>query len=275
MAGRKHSRGLWIGLLLSAILAGPAFAEQPQKLEPSGYVNDFAGALDAGSSAQLESLCSQVEHKTGAQITVVTIRSLEGSTAPDFANRLFARWGVGHKQDNRGVLILLAVEDRKYWVEVGYGLEPILPDGKVGGFGREIVPALRQGDYGGALVQLTSRIAHVIAGDRGVTLDLPSRPAPPSPPEEQPSSMPTSAIVYILFLVAALLLPPLGRFLLFALGIRTYPRRGRGAGGWWFPGGGFFGGGSSGGFGGGGFGGGGFGGFGGGMSGGGGAGGSW
>lgn len=87
--------------------------------------------------------------------------------------------------------------------------------------------------------------------------------------------MPSSAIAFLLFLAAALFLPPMIRFLLLALGIRSYRQRGRGSGSWWFPGGGFFGGGSGGSFGGGGFGGGGFGGFGGGMSGGGGAGGSW
>ncbi len=68
-------------------------------------------------------------------------------------------------------MILVAPNDRKYWTEVGYGLEAILPDGKVGGFGREAVPFLRQNDYSGAVLLITQRVASVIAEDQKVTLD--------------------------------------------------------------------------------------------------------
>ena len=69
------------------------------------------------------------------------------------------------------MLILLATDDHKYWTTVGYGLESILPDGKVGGFGREMVPVLRSGNYAGAVTLMTARVASVIAEDAGVTLD--------------------------------------------------------------------------------------------------------
>ena len=251
--------GLW-GALLLALLAVPARAEKVEQLKLTGYVNDFAGVLSAQAREQLTALCTEVDQKTRAQIAVVTIRSLEGDTPQDFANRLFKQWGVGYKPDDRGVLILLAVSDRKYWAEVGYGLEPILPDGKIGGFGREMVPMLRQGDYGGALLHLTSRIAEVIASGRGVTLG--SRPAAQRPRREQNGR---AAVVLLVFLFFFLLFWPL----LWASRRGGHYRRG-GWGGPWTLGGGL---GSSGG--GGGFGGGGFGGFGGGASGGGGAGGSW
>jgi uncharacterized protein len=154
-----------------AFLFSPrARAERVEQLQPQGYVNDFAGALDAQTKAQLTALCAEVDQKTGAQIALVTIRSLENQPVEDFAVKLATRWGVGHKGDNRGVLILLAPTDHQYRTEVGYGLEPILPDGKVGGFGREMVPRLRQGDYSGALLRLTGQIAEVIAGDRHVVL---------------------------------------------------------------------------------------------------------
>src|SRR5215471_14466070 len=126
-------------------------AEPIKQLKPTGYVNDFAGVIDPESAEAIRSLCEQIDHKAKAQIAVVTIHSLDGRDIEGYSVDLYQAWGIGPKSENRGVLILLAVDDRKYWTEVGYGLEPILPDGKVGGYGREIVPLLKQRDYGGAV----------------------------------------------------------------------------------------------------------------------------
>jgi uncharacterized protein len=250
---------LFLGLCL---LATGASAEKVPDLKASNYVNDFAGVLDSGTQEKLNQLCLEVESKTKAQIAVVTIKSLEGETVEQFAVDLFKAWGIGGKQDNWGILVLLAVEDRKYRVEVGYGLEPILPDGKVGGFGREMVPNLRAGDYGGALGLMTNRIAQTIAQDAGVTLLQTT--VPPRRKRQEVSN----ALPFILFLIFILF--PVFGFFLRLLGLVRPRRRSYWSGGW--GGGGF----SGGGFGGGGFsGGGGFGGFGGGSSGGGGASGGW
>jgi uncharacterized membrane protein YgcG len=163
----------WWTVVLAGILCLPLVtrAEKVKSLQPRGYVNDFAGVLDSQTAQQITNICTEVDEKTHAQMAVVTVKTLEGLEASDFANQLFKTWGVGHKGDNRGVLILLAAADHKYWTEVGYGLEPILPDGKVGGFGREMVPSLRAGDFNAALLHLTTQIADVIAADRGVNLD--------------------------------------------------------------------------------------------------------
>lgn len=255
-----RARGLLLALLLALVLPFTARAEKVEQLKPEGYVNDFAGVLNEQAKAQLTALCTEVDQKTKAQIAVVTIHSLEGVPVEDFGIRLATRWGVGHKGDNRGVLILLAVDDHKYRTEVGYGLEPILPDGKVGGFGREMVPRLRAGDYSGALLHLTSEIAAVIAQERGVALG--------SLPVEQPSAPREELRVPRLFPALGLLLLVLafgGMGLLFAIigGVAgRRPRRGTWWAGPWMsgggsPGGGGFGGGGFGGFGGGGFGGGG------------------
>ena len=272
----RRSRTAAVGLAVVLVLAA-ASAEQLNKLKPEGYVNDFAHVLDGRTSSDIYQLCSQIDQQAGAQIAVVTIHSLEGLEASDFGNRLFAQWGVGHK-DNRGVLILLAVDDHKYWVEVGYGLEPILNDAKVGDFGREMVPFLKRGDYNSGVLLLTQRVAAVIAQDRGLKL-------PPQTPIQAPArthgrgsdnDFPVGLILFLIvvvFSVFAAILRGIWRFLVFLFtGKRPPPRRGwfgAAPGGFWIGGGG--GGGWSGGFGGGG----GFGGFGGGMSGGGGAGGSW
>ena len=119
-------------------------AEPVAQLHPSNYVNDFAGVLDAATAARLNDVAKQVDDKAHAQIAVVTVKSTDGQDITSYAVALYQKWGIGKKGSDRGVLILLAVQDRKYWTTVGYGLEPILPDGKVGGFGREAVPLLEE-----------------------------------------------------------------------------------------------------------------------------------
>src|SRR5665213_2836145 len=230
-------------LLISAIVAR---AEKIDQLSPQGYVNDFAGVVDADSRQKITALCQEVDQKAGAQIAVVTIHTLEGDTAQDFANRLFAKWGVGPKGKDRGVMVLLAVDEHQYWTEVGYGLEAILPDGKVGGFGREMLPLLRQNQYGTALWQMTSQIAGVIAQDRGVSLAASpaTTPASAEPEDDTVHGIPLRLIVpliFFLFFGGWRLLA----FFLVAAGLRRpRPRAGYG-GGWWMGGmGGGFGGGS-------------------------------
>jgi uncharacterized protein len=256
-----------------------AHAEKIDALSPQGYVNDFAGVIDAASKQKITDLCQEVDTKADAQIAVVTIHTLDGDSVEDYANRLFQKWGVGPKGKDRGVMVLLAVDDHKYWTEVGYGLEPILTDGKVGGFGRQMTPLLRQSQYGGALLQMTQQIAAVIAQDKGVALNQ-SPPAAVAQPDDGSGDGPGGSLLglppqILFFLVFFLLFGGwrLLSFILAAMGFSWFQRHGgsRGGGGWMGPMGG---GGFGGGFGGGG-GGGGFGGFGGGSSGGGGAGGGW
>src|SRR3989442_11136752 len=119
-------------LLFIVTQALPALAEKVEELSPQGYVNDFADVLPSQARTRIAAICEEADQKTRAQIAVVTIRKLDGVPIEDFASKLYERWGIGPKSANRGVLILLAVDDRRYRVEVGYGLEPILPDGKVG-----------------------------------------------------------------------------------------------------------------------------------------------
>jgi uncharacterized protein len=263
-AAFRFCRALACVLLLAPTLVR---AETLKDLKPQGYVSDFAGVLSTGARAKLTALCAEVDQKAHAQIAVVTIHTLDGQALEEFSVDLAQKWGVGPKSD-RGVLILLVVNDHHYRVEVGYGLEPILPDGKIGGFGREMIPALRRSDYDGALLQLTGSIATVIAQSSGVTLSQ----TPPRPARSQPNQGFSPGVLVVIAIA----------FILFG-GLRLFSRLGggrRGPGGWWLGGGPWIGGGfGGGGFGGrggfGGGGGGGFGGFGGGSFGGGGASGSW
>jgi uncharacterized protein len=239
--------------------------------KPAAYVNDYARVLSPAARQQLEALCTEVNDKAKAQIFVVIVPSLGDRTVEDFSLDVATKWGVGPKQTSSGILIFLAVNDHKYWTQVGYGLEPILPDGKVGGFGREAVPYLRQGNYDAAVMLMTRRIADVIAHDRGVTLS--GAPLPAARTEGSGQGNIGSLAPFLLLGIVI--------FALYAM-MKGGGGRGRGGGsGWWIGpliasgmgrggwGGGGFGGGGFGG------GGGGFGGGGGGSFGGGGAGGSW
>src|SRR5580704_9526324 len=256
----------WIKVaFLTFLIVGLALAlgaEPVSQLQPTGYVNDFAHVLEPNTIAQLDDLCQQIDQKAHAQIAVVTINSLDGSDIDSFAVDLFKKWGIGSKSTDHGVLILLAVQDRKYRIEVGYGLEPILPDGKVGGFGREAVPLLRQSNYSGAVVLMTSRVADVIAQDAGVTLTG-ARPeiAEPQPRQQPGNGLSPRGMLLLGIIFLLILFTPLRKVLFWLL---LFGGGGGGGYGGGYSGGGGFGGG-----------GGGFGGFGGGSSGGGGASGGW
>lgn len=251
-------------------------AEQVKRLRPKGYVSDFAGVIDAATQQKLTELCREVNQKAKAQIAVITIHTTAGVPLEEFSINLAERWGVGPKTNDRGVMILLVVNDHRYRIEVGYGLEGILPDEKVGRIGREAVPLLREKNYSGAVLLMTSRVADVIAAARGVKLtSVPAIPMAGTPGARR--GIPLAPILFLLFFFG---LPALGWLLpLLLSGALMSPRR-RGyagrrpwiVGGYWpgtWMGGGFGGGGSGWG------GGGGFGGFGGGSFGGGGASGSW
>src|SRR4029077_13706383 len=251
--------------VLWLVAAAPTLAENPKNIRPAGYVTDLAGVIAADTKARLEALCHEVEEKTGAQIAVVTVHFLEGDSVENFAVDLYKQLGVGSKSDNRGVLLLVAPEEHKYRVEVGYGLEPVINDARAGDAGRAMAPWLRQEDYSAAIEAATWMLAKDIADDRGVTLT--GQPPARRQPRETRRSSPIGfwAILFLFWIIFSIARAGRGR---------------RGGGGWWigpmlggmmggWRGGGF--GGSSGGY----SGGGGFGGFGGGSSGGGGASGSW
>lgn len=170
------SRWLAIVLLVLspvAVLTAETVGSLPP---PTGYVNDFAGVLSPATVQSVDSLCAQVDRQAHAQIAVVTIKTIDGDQSiEEFATALEDKWKVGAKGTDRGVLMLLVMKPRRGRIEVGYGLEGILNDAKVGDIGRSMVPAAQQGDYNRAVPLGVSQIAQVIAADAGVTLTQPVR----------------------------------------------------------------------------------------------------
>lgn len=167
-------------VLATAALVLPGQAADFSSLQPQGYVSDFAQVINPAHKAELERYCSRVEAQTGAQIAIVTIPTLDGDPIEDVANSLFRRWGVGKKGKDEGVLLMFAVRDRKMRMEVGYGLEPILPDGLAGQLLDSMRPLLRQGEYGPAMLEAGHQLGSRIAQGKGIQLDtsLPSRRQP-------------------------------------------------------------------------------------------------
>ncbi len=163
-----------------------ARAEKVADIRPQGYVTDLAGVIDPGTRAKIEALATEVEQKTGAQIAVVTVKSLDGIPKEDYAADLYKSLGVGAKKSNRGVLLLVAPNERQYRIEVGYGLEPVINDARAGDIGRDMVPYLKSGDYNRAALTGATGIAQFIAADSGVQLTgVPSRR-----PRQQESNTP-------------------------------------------------------------------------------------
>lgn len=188
--------------VLAALAAAAAGAVEWKTLKPQGYVSDFARVVDAASKQRLESYCGMVERATGAQVALVTIPSLEGEPIEDVANTIFRAWGVGQKGKDEGILLLLAIRDRRSRLEIGYGLEPILPDGLDGSILRQMRPALRQQQYGEALIAAADTLGNTIAAAKNVALTAPlQRRIRPRPSESIPWPVLLGGIFLLLWLM--------------------------------------------------------------------------
>jgi len=153
-------RSLFSFSLIIILLIGAALAQEAVFPKYTGYVNDFAKVIDSAAQAKLENLCRDLEKKTGAELTVVTVQSTEPLDTKTYVVKLFEKWGVGKKGKDNGVIILLAMEQKRVEVEVGYGLEGILNDAKVGELiDREMMPNLKKGDFSGALNNLAAAVS--------------------------------------------------------------------------------------------------------------------
>jgi uncharacterized protein len=266
----------WAMLIALMGVAGPATrGETVAGLPaPTGYVNDFAGVLTPETRQSLEDLCTQVDQQAHAQIAVVTVKSIDPDksgatpTVEEFATALEDKWKVGPKGTDRGILLIFVMNPPPVHgrIEVGYGLEGILPDGKVGDIGREMKPILVSGDLNRGISLGVHEVAQDIAADAGVSLGQEGSGQPPpqysggDQSGGQASLFPVLLFGGIALVVIAILIGTGHIGLLFFL---LFNLLGGGRGGGGFSGGGFGGGGGESG--------GGFGGFGGGGSGGGGA----
>lgn len=145
---------------------------------PTGFVNDYAEVLTEEQRSQIENLLSKNEKDTGNEISIVTIRSLDGDTVENFAEKLFQDWGIGKDEKDNGVLVLYAMNDRQVRIEVGYGLEPLLSDIYASRIIREtIVPNFQSGKYFEGIEASTKQIVQLTGGEIPVELAQGEAPA--------------------------------------------------------------------------------------------------
>jgi uncharacterized protein len=250
---RRYSliRAALVVLLLSAVVVLSWGQDLPK---PGGFVNDFANVIPPDDERSMQAIAQAVQQQTGAEIAVVTVNSISPyATIEDYGIALADAWKVGSEQNDDGVILLLAMDVRQVRIEVGYGLEGAITDGRAGQILDEyVLPSLRQGDYGAGLTNGVAVLAQEIADEYGVTLqnvDVAATPAPSA--DERGSGLGNLFYLFFLLLFFG------GRWFLWPL-LFAGRRRGFFGGGFGSgSSGGGFGGGSFGGFGGGGFGGGG------------------
>jgi len=156
-------------LLLHCFLLTSAWAQKFPK--PKGAINDYAELITPQYERPMDLLAREVLQKTGTAVVVVTLKSIEGNDPADYANRLYEAWGIGKKGEDKGVLILLALTERKVRIETGYGVEGILPDGLVGEIlDTYVAPYLKKGNYDKGLSNALVAVSSVIAKDAGISL---------------------------------------------------------------------------------------------------------
>lgn len=257
----------FVRFFVSFVSAQPA---PPQLTAP---VNDFANVIDEQHERELDSLIRRLQTASGDVLVVATIKTFQPwADIQSYAVQMFANHGkgIGQKGRDNGLLLLVSVDDREVWAEVGYDLEAFITDGFAGETSRQtMVPFFRSGDYGGGLVAGATRFAQRIAQGRNVSIEgLPAREAPSV--DDEGAQFPVGLLLFLGFIILNSIRASLGsrrgrrgrwssHVGPFGAGYGGWTS-GRGGGGWSSGGGGF---------------GGGFGGFGGGRSGGGGGGASW
>src|SRR5882724_1525991 len=286
MKRSQHLLILTLAFVLLLIAKGPANAQSPLP-QPTGYVNDFAGVVDAATKARLETTLGNLDRQQQIQFSVVTVDTTGGQDIFDYSLAVARGWGIGAKDAQKpSLLLLVAIHDRKYYTQVSRHLEGDLPDGLVGQIQREqLVPAFKAGEYGRGLADTVNEYITTLAAKQGFSTDtiFPAGTRRESP-QSGPGGNPLGVVLIVAVVVIFIAVIFIAIIIAFIRGGRGGPRGGggnwltwlligsilnsggRGSSGW--------GGGGFGGLGGGG--GGGFGGFGGGGDfGGGGAGGSW
>jgi len=174
---------LWMLLAAGLSVVSACFATESDdllaSLNPRGMVSDYAGVLSQSDGTSLESAIRSYEQQTGNEIGVAVIDSLKGGDIDDFANKLFAKWGVGKKDKDNGVLLLVSIQDRAARIEVGYELEPKLTDALAGRILREqMFPSFKQGRYGEGIALAVGGIISIAKGEQQGNSDVEATSGP-------------------------------------------------------------------------------------------------
>ncbi len=160
-------------LILLLTLPISAFAGEFREPTDNFFVNDFANVIDSEDEKEIMAIGSSLFKQTTAQVVVVTVDSLDGYDEKEYALELGREWGVGSKEKNNGVVLLMAVKERKVAIQVGYGLEGCLPDGKTGRIlDNYAIPHLSKNDFSTGLTEAYKAITSVVYEEYDVTPDI-------------------------------------------------------------------------------------------------------
>jgi len=156
----------FISVFFLSILPLLNAATDVQFPKPTGFLQDNAQILTDMEQKEILNFLNQIEKKTSAEVTVVTIRSLNGTTIEDYSNKLFESWKIGKKGKDNGVLMLISIDDKQIRLEIGYGLEGEINDAKAGRIIRnDIAPFFQKNEYGNGIMAGLTSIAAEISPD--------------------------------------------------------------------------------------------------------------
>lgn len=198
-------KGLPLLIILVVLLLFPTLLLAANYPSSEGYVNDFAGLMDSETKQKLVELTRDLEAKTGAELAIVSVKSLQGKDIETYSNEIFKQWEIGKAKEDNGVLLLVALNERKVRIEVGYGLEGVLPDGKTGRILDErVLPYFKENQYAEGLY----------AGAQAIAAEI-YREAQVNPPDSLKGKELTNAegftlldgLIIFLILLVAIIIP--------------------------------------------------------------------
>jgi uncharacterized protein len=222
----KYLAGSLIGLIGLVVLASAVFAQSLTFPALTGRVVDSANLLDAATRSALTEKLEALEAKTTDQFVVVTLKSLQGQTIESYGYQLGRHWGIGQKDKNNGVLLIVAPNERKVRIEVGYGLEGTLTDALAKIIiENAITPRFRANDYAGGITRGVDDVIQVLSGDAEL---FKQQTAVKEALRKQPSDN-WYALLLVLFWLG------LGAFIIFAVLKAPHQSRGRGGNIWFVP----------------------------------------
>ena len=181
---RRPSAAALVSWSLVAVVARAALADAQTLPRPTSKVGDFAGVLTPTARAELQSLLTTLERDTTAEVVVATTASLGGMSVEEYGNRVFNEWRIGKAALDNGVLVLVAPTERQIRIEVGYGLEGVIPDALAGAIIRdEFLPGFRDGNYEAGILKGVRRVANVVRAKQVVTSEQLEARVPSSRPD--------------------------------------------------------------------------------------------
>lgn len=190
-------------LLVLSFAYSTCFSQDIPELK--SRVNDYAGMLNQTEKNNLESLLQQIEKSTTAQLVLLTVNSLDGIPIEDYSIKVAEKWKIGTKQDN-GLIVIVAKNDRKIRIEVGYGLEPIIPDGRAGTIIRTVItPEFKSGNYYNGFYRAFEVMGNLISG-KGDS-EFAKIEAEPQVAKDEDSGLSGVVIFFIIIIVIIMVIP--------------------------------------------------------------------